>query len=265
MTFQDFRNEFENQLDTTCFKVVYPQNKKAEYFWITVLGTGIGSESCHYEFVHDGTELCLEIHFEFGTSEDYLSAIKLLNKKLLKKYINFRYPFSSNSHQVGITYKTFDLDSATLINDTINALKTMNKKFQKLLPKVLSSFYKNSSNCCFDKDGHTLSEITIYFTVLATTVLLVLSFPTIIVFLDWISNFKSLKILRKLILFSDYPFFYILFAFLVTVSIVCFTVFSIKMLKHTLTRKKINLLSQMESENISDENIKTYVNAITDL
>lgn len=267
MTFEDFRFEFEKQLDMNCFKITYPKNTDSKYFWITVIGTGIGSELCHYEFIHDGTKLNLEIHFEFGTSGDYQAVTKLLSIKLFNKQISLRYPFNTNSHQAGINYKTFDLNSKSIIKDTLRSLKRMNKKFQKELPKLLSYFCKKKIDYNYYKtyDKQILSEETIYKTVIAISFLFIILFPVIIVFLTWIKKYQYFSIIKKFFMFTKISSFCISLALLIITCIVCLTIISIKMLKHIITQKKLNLLAQMESENISEENVKSFVNAITDL
>ena len=78
LNFKQFRDDFTKVLDTSKFQITYPSNNgKESFFWITSLGTGIGDELCHYEFVAEdqtasNSKINLEIHFEVSTSQDGL-------------------------------------------------------------------------------------------------------------------------------------------------------------------------------------------------
>ena len=268
MEFQVFRKKFEEQLDPNCFKVVYPKQNKnhSKYFWITVVGTGIGSELCHYEFIQDGNQLNLEIHFEFGTPGDYNAVSKLLGCKLFGKPLVHRYTSQINPVQVGITYKTFDLASETLIKDTRKELNKMNSKIQKELPKLLQVFYKTKKIRKLDikNVNSTISIKTIYFT-LMLSILLVIFIPFILIFLNRKSNFPCSTVLKDLFMNINGSILCASLSLIVIVSIVCLTILSIKMLRYIITIKKMDLISQIKSENISDENVKTFINSISDL
>lgn len=50
---------------------------------------------------------------------------------------------------------------------------------------------------------------------------------------------------------------------IIITSIICFTIFSIRMLGHIMRLKKMKVISEMTEKN--DSNFKPFVNAITDL
>lgn len=132
-TFKQFRDSFTKVLDSSKFKITYPSNNGNEsFFWITSLGTGIGDELCHYEFViGENSKINLDIHFEVSSTQDtfFLNKVKCLNKLLGKK---MEKKFSDT--QVGITYESFKINE---INEARNAFLKMDKKFKHRLPFIL--------------------------------------------------------------------------------------------------------------------------------
>ena len=135
MYFQEFRQSVEKELlKEDYYSINNPSSKVESFFWIAVKGTAIGTTSCHYEFAldeNDSNKVNLEIHFEFppNNSESEKNASALLGKYLLNKRIIKRFDFVSQ-YQVGIIYNSFNLNSDSIVQDAIKALKKMNKKFQ---------------------------------------------------------------------------------------------------------------------------------------
>lgn len=141
MTFDIFRDKIEKKLPKD-FVINYPLNKKESFFWISVPSTIIGTSLCHYEFVKEGEseKVNLELHFEFieeDIKEKKLIIHSLCKKTLLKKDISNRNKDVS-PYQVGIVYKTFELSSEKIIEDSIKNLKKLDKKFRR----KISVFFK---------------------------------------------------------------------------------------------------------------------------
>ena len=135
MTFKDFRSAIEKQLNSHCYEIKYPKNHNENFFWITVKGTNIGNDVCHYEFVKDENsnaademyKINLEIHYEFDNADKYIP--KLFNR-ILGKPIEPRFKNESSS-QIGIVYKQFNSSDSNLIRDCINSLEEMDRKYQE--------------------------------------------------------------------------------------------------------------------------------------
>lgn len=97
--FNSFRTSFSKAImNSSKYKIAYPKNNNnATFFWVTSLGTGIGGELCHYEFVAENQNpsnsmINLEIHFEVATSQDELFLKKVLRlKKILGRIVEARY------------------------------------------------------------------------------------------------------------------------------------------------------------------------------
>ncbi|MBR4790815.1 MAG: hypothetical protein IK024_07995 [Treponema sp.] len=142
--FKKFRTDFISELkkqNNAVFLVNYPPiNNNELFFWVTSLGTGIGSELCHYEFVTDkkSNVIDLEVHFEFQTANDNFSCSRILQMNtLLSRQIRRCYPFSKNSLQVGIKYKSLDPSSNTIKDDALYYLTELDRQFRKKFPKIL--------------------------------------------------------------------------------------------------------------------------------
>ena len=140
IAFCKFRTDFTNAINPNKYKISYPNNSNDLFFWITSLGTGIGAELCHYEFVAENnktsnTMVNLEIHFEFSTSQDSLLQKRVLDlKKLFGKRIEYRY---TNNTQVGVKYAEFDTQSSNVINEAIATFEEMDKLFKRKMPLII--------------------------------------------------------------------------------------------------------------------------------
>ena len=261
MNFKDFTKQLNIRMQNFPFEVT---NENSAYFWISKVGSVIGAEICHYEFIavnKDGEvddnacnnnyeyKINLEIHFEFGKSNGCICAFEIFKlHKLLGNKIQYR--FNSAKNQVGIVFASFDSADKKLIKKAIKALNKMDKKFTKYLENVfLMKKYKK--NCC-------VSLEKVFFVVLISALIAVM---TTYLFLekDVFSN-------------SKFNFSLLCYSCLAIVSIISFTIICIALNNSKLKLKKLNELSKpIDSIVIQDfdgdtklsENISTVTNGQT--